>query len=96
MFYDLSNDIEIISDWDDCPVCGAEHTSCTGTTSYDGVIMFAQPKPVNDPAATFIVPERIFETKTVGKRTVKTLVYSKGAKIRPEEARRLGLLSEPE
>lgn len=96
MFYDLSREIEVISDYGDCPVCGSQHSSCTGNSEYDGAIMFGPPKPINDPAATFIVPERIFETKVIGKRKAKVLLYGKGAKIRPEEARRIGLLRDEE
>lgn len=94
-FYDPADDIEFAENVDGfCPVCGAEGNNCTGgeASMYDSVVTFVPPKPLNDPLATFIVPERIYEETVVGTRTVRKLLYPAGAKIRPEEAKRLGLL----
>lgn len=75
-----------------CPVCGVAGSNCKGEgNEYDG-IQFLPPIIGEDPLATFTVPHRIYEETQVGSRTVKKLLHPKGARIRPEEAKRLGLL----
>jgi len=95
MFYaSQPPDIEILSSHgEDCPICGAAGSNCAGEFDAD-TIVFVPTQPVNDPLATFTVAERIFSEEKVGSRTVRKLLYAKGARIRPEEARRLGLLND--
>lgn len=60
---------------------------------YDHNIKFLPPKKANDPGATFTVPERIYEeTTSASGKTSRKLIYAKGDRIRPSEARRLGLV----
>lgn len=93
MFYEPSRDIEVVSSFGDCPVCGEGGTNCKGESHYDGSVNFLPARPLNDPHATYTVPRRIYTEITVGSRVVQKLLYGKGARIRPEEARRLGLLA---
>lgn len=97
MFYEPQREIEIVSSGGTaCPVCGESGTNCKGESDYQGSVNFLPTRPQDDPQATYTVPRRIYTTTVVGTRTVEKLLYSKGARIRPEEARRLGLLpSEP-
>lgn len=82
-----------IADFDPvCPVCGAINGTCRGNGSTHSAKLIP-PKPKDDPSATFTVPERIYETKVgANGRTYKKLIYPKGARIRPQEAKRLGLI----
>jgi hypothetical protein len=74
-----------------CPVCGAAGGNCRGDSEFHGTINIF-PSQRNDPRATFRVPHRIYEEVQVGSRTVKKLLYAKGDRITPAEAKRLGLL----
>lgn len=93
MFSPTTSNVTVVSSGgESCPVCGETGTNCRGEYDYDGAIQFIPPKPSDDPGATFTVPHRVFSETTVGKRTVRKLLYPVGARIRPAEARRLGLL----
>lgn len=74
-----------------CPVCGDPSGNCKGDSEFSGAIQFTPPAK-EDPFATFTVPERIYEKEIVNGRTRKKLIYAKGDRIRPEEAKRLGLM----
>ncbi len=74
-----------------CPVCGTAGGNCKGDSAYHGVVNVI-PKKEHDPRATFRVPRRVYEEKTVNGKTVKKLLYPKGAAITPQEAQRLGFL----
>lgn len=92
-FYSSGDNIEVAKfEEGPCPVCGSSDNTCKGKHGGKGKIQFISPRSLDDPLATFTVPERIYEETQVGSRTVKKLLYPKGAKIRPEEAKRLGLL----
>ena len=92
-FFEEYQEYEIISnDGSNCIVCGAPGGNCRGEIDSADQIRFVPKKITNDPFATFLVPERIYEEHVEGSKVVKTLVYAKGARIRPEEAKRLGLI----
>lgn len=92
-FYEEYEPYEIISgDGGPCPICGVSGGNCRGEADSADQIRFIPKVPLNDPFATFIVPHRIYEDVVEGKKVIKKLVYAKGARIRPEEARRLGLI----
>lgn len=74
-----------------CPVCGESGGNCKGESEFAGSIQIAPPVK-DDPFATFTVPERIYIEEESGSKTVKRLLYPQGARIRPEEAKRLGLM----
>lgn len=75
-----------------CPVCGALDGTCKGESDVDGMVQFVPPKG-DDPFATFRVPERVYEEYDRGNgRKGRRLLYAKGTRIRPEEAKRLGLM----
>lgn len=90
LFYQADT-IEISYEDGDCPVCGAEHFTCKGENEFSGTISMFESKK-DDPLATFIVKDRVYETYTENGRTYRKLKYPKGARIRPEEARSMGLL----
>lgn len=93
MFYEPVRDVEVVSSFgQSCPVCGESGTNCKGETDYSGSVNFLPPRPLDDAQATYTVPHRIYVTTLVGTRKVQKLLHGKGARIRPEEARRLGLL----
>lgn len=77
---------------DGCPVCGDPSGNCKGDSTFSGSVLFEDTPRRNNPAATFIVPRRVYEPQTVGRRVVKKLKYQKGARITLEEARLAGLL----
>lgn len=84
--------VEVLhADRKDCPVCGTRHGDCTGDSRYMGAINFI-PKKLDDPRATFSVPKRIYENVELNGKTVRRLLYPVGARITPEEAKRLGLM----
>ena len=97
-FYEGTSDDYEIADFEPgrCPVCGVEGSNCKSEHEDNYLekgVLFTPPEPKgDDPLATFIVPERIYESRMVGSREVKRLLHPKGARIRPEEAKRLGLL----
>jgi hypothetical protein len=92
-FYEESQSYEILShDGGPCIVCGTSGGNCRGEINSVDQIRFVPKALANDPFATFIVPERIYEEYFDGSKVVKKLIYPKGARIRPDEARRLGLL----
>lgn len=74
-----------------CPVCGDASGNCKGDSSFEGAIQIAPPEK-EDPFATFTVPERVYDVEVTNGRTRKKLIHAKGDRIRPEEAKRLGLL----
>jgi hypothetical protein len=74
-----------------CPVCGEPGGNCVGETKYNGSIIFEPPKK-SDPRATFVVPERVYEEVMMGNRATQRLLYSRGDRITPHEAKRLGFL----
>lgn len=91
-FYSSSKGYEIVPfDGGPCAVCGAAGGNCKGDSDFHGAAQFLPPKK-DDPLATFTVPERIYIEETVNGRTRKKLLYPEGARIRPEEAQRLGLM----
>ena len=98
VFYRGEEDDYEIADFEPgrCPVCGVEGSNCKSEHEQEYLnksILFAPQSPrEEDPLATFIVPERVYQTSIVGSREVKRLLYPKGARIRPEEAKRLGFL----
>jgi len=92
MSFDLNNIDFIENDGSDCPVCGAKGGNCAGEESGFHQVRFLSSLPSEDPLATFSVPERIYEEVQQGSRVVRRLKYSKGARIRPAEAKTLGLL----
>lgn len=77
-----------------CPVCRNSTGDCVGDehdpNSFHMMEFKQAEKP--DPAATFIVQARVFTEQQVGKRTVRELLYAVGDRIRPEEAKRVGLI----
>ena len=97
-FYESAPDDYEIANFEPgrCPVCGADGSNCKSEHEdkylEKGILFSPQAPKGEDPLATFIVPERIYESNMVGSREVKRLLYPKGARIRPEEAKRLGLL----
>lgn len=91
MFESPRKKIQVLSTDEDCPICGASGTGCAGEKDYEGGLRIFPPHRKDDPLATFVVQERVFEEVTIGKRKVRKLLYGKGARIRPEEAKRLGL-----
>lgn len=92
-FFNEAQSYELVSaDGESCIVCGARGTNCVGESHSSDQIRFIPNVPVDDPFATFTVPERIYVEETKGKRTVRTLLYPKGARIRPEVAKKLGLM----
>lgn len=88
----FSYDIEFAAHDEICPVCGELDATCVGEYPFSGGILFDDEPPRDNPAATFIVPRRIWVEEQVGTRSVKRLKYPVGARITPEEARSLGLL----
>lgn len=74
-----------------CPVCGDPTGNCKGDSGFAGAIDILPPAK-EDPFATFTVPERIYDVEVVNGRTRKKLVYAKGDRIRPDEAKRRGLM----
>jgi hypothetical protein len=92
-FFEEYEPYEIVSnDSGYCIVCGMPGGNCKGEANSADQIRFIPNKSLNDPLATFSVPERIYEESYDGSKKVKKLLYPKGAKIRPDEARRLGLI----
>lgn len=92
-FYEEYPEYEFAENADgSCIVCGAPNGSCKGESASLDQIRFIPKVSLNDPFATFIVPERIYEESFDGKKVVKKLIYPKGAKIRVDEAKRLGLI----
>lgn len=92
MFYrpsESSEDIDISFDEGGgaCPICKTEDGACVGNTRHSLSARFL-PKKQDDFLATFIVPERVYE----GTGKAKRLLYPAGAKIRVEEAKRLGII----
>lgn len=91
-FFSSKKGVEIAPfDGGPCAVCGASGGNCKGDSNFGGAIQL-QPHKKDDPLATFIVPRRIYATEVVNGRKRRQLLYAEGARIRPEEARRLGLL----
>lgn len=74
-----------------CIVCGDPSGNCKGDSDFAGAIQITPPGK-EDPFATFSVPERVYEKEVVNGRTRKKLIHAKGDRIRPEEAKRLGLM----
>ena len=77
-----------------CPVCKHPTGDCTGDTRYSGAALF-RPKSRPDPAATFIIPERVYDVQEdpVTNRKRRRLLYQRGDRVRPEVAKTLGFLS---
>ena len=92
-YFDEAEPYEIVShDGGPCPVCGVSGGNCKGEADSADQIRFIPKVPLDDPFATFTVPERIYEEHQEGGRTVRSLLHAKGSRIRPEEAKRLGLM----
>jgi hypothetical protein len=91
-FYSAPKSVEIAAfDGGPCPVCGAAGGNCKGESDFEGAAQILPPKK-DDPFATFTVSERVYAHVTVNGRTRRKLLYPQGARIRPEEAKRLGLM----
>jgi hypothetical protein len=74
-----------------CPVCKHPTGDCIGDSHFNGGVMF-KPKRKPDPAETFSLPERVYEEYEDKGKMKKRLLYAKGTRVRPAEARRLGFL----
>ena len=93
-FYPEPTDTEVSSLEDGpCPVCGAPNRTCAGPDCAM-VVAFTPSQPHDDPLAPFFVRNSIYPEFQLGICLVKKLLYPKGALIRPEEAKRLGLIPE--
>lgn len=91
-FFSSKKGVEIVPfDGGPCPVCGTSGGNCKGDSNFGGSIQI-QPAKKDDPLATFIVPRRIYAHELVNGKKRSRLLYAEGARIRPEEAKRLGLL----
>lgn len=84
--------VEILrSDHGACPVCRHASGDCVGDSpGLESSINFV--RKVDDPSATFSVPERVYESFLQGTRKVRRLLHAPGDRITPKEARRLGLM----
>lgn len=74
-----------------CPVCGEPNGNCRGESTYSGSVTFEPPTREN-PGATFTVANRVYEEVKEHGRVVKRLLYPIGARITPDEAKRLELM----
>lgn len=76
-----------------CPVCRHPTGDCVGDSHYKGAAFF-KPKRPPDPGETFSLPERVYEDVVNPKtgKTTKRLLYARGTRVRPSEAKRLGFL----
>lgn len=92
-FYALE-DIEFsVAELGPCPVCHHPTGDCVGDSHYQGAAFF-KPKRKPDPGETFILPERVYEETENPKtgKVTKKLLYARGTRVRPSEAKRLGFL----
>lgn len=92
-FYSLADqDIDFLpAEEGGCPVCKDSTGNCTGDSEYHGAVFFKPPRRP-DPAETFSLPERVYEEVVENGKKVKRLLYAKGTRVRPAEAKRLGFL----
>lgn len=91
MLYDLST-VTFVEAEDECIVCGELYCACRGDGTYDVGFNFEPAKPIDDPAATFVVKNRVYVKRWINGTETKTLLHGVGSRIRPDEAKRLGLI----